>query len=115
MLTDLHITRVESADALTAFSAKAAAAGKAAVVLATSKKESSSLYKALSMQLHRGLAFGEVHVSAAEVLGALEVAEGALPALVVVKVRMRLRPPARTHAHAARVGVGVVGIGAFVH
>lgn len=63
LFTNRFVKQLKSKEVYDAFLEKAAAAGKAAVVLATTKTQTTSLYEGLSMQLRKGLAFGEQRCS----------------------------------------------------
>ncbi|KAG2492483.1 hypothetical protein HYH03_009148 [Edaphochlamys debaryana] len=81
-LTDAAISRLASPADLEAFREKAG--GRPQVLLFTTKAESTPLYKALSLQLRKGLAFGEVHSGKGAAL-VEEFGVGDMPALIVVK------------------------------
>ncbi|EFJ40007.1 hypothetical protein VOLCADRAFT_108380 [Volvox carteri f. nagariensis] len=93
LLTDVHITRVRSTADLEQMRAAAEAAGKPQVLLFTDKEAATPVYKGLSMQLRRGLAFGMVVVAAGDEGGPAAEREGvlrkfgveSLPSLLVVK------------------------------
>jgi hypothetical protein len=69
-------------------------AARSQVVLFTSKKDTPVMFKGLSMQLHRGLDFAEVHESVEDVvlLHSIET----FPSVLVIKVPCR--PSGPTHA-----------------
>ncbi|MEW5301253.1 MAG: hypothetical protein WDW36_004124 [Sanguina aurantia] len=81
LLTDLHITRIVTEPQLDTF--LASQPGSPKVLLFTSKPASTPLYKALSLQLHSKLGFGEAQGSASAVLERYGVKD--LPMLVVVQ------------------------------
>ncbi|GAX77546.1 hypothetical protein CEUSTIGMA_g4990.t1 [Chlamydomonas eustigma] len=81
MLSSAYITRVRSIHDFEEF--KAVRPEVAKVVLFTSKKETPTMYKSLSMQLHRGLDFAEVHESVEDVV--LLHAVEQFPFLLVIK------------------------------
>lgn len=80
-LHNLHVTRVASLADFDAFTSDKSEIPK--VVLFTAKLETTTLFKGLSMQLHLGLDFAEVHESALDVIEMYGITD--FPTLIVTK------------------------------
>lgn len=81
LLSSTYITRITSVDDFEKFSVNNP--GVAKVFLFTSKTETPIMYKGLSMQLHRGLDFAEVHKDVKDVVAMHEVQD--FPTIMVAK------------------------------
>lgn len=81
LLTDLHIQKLSDKDSFDAFTLQNSQKPKA--VLFTSKTETTNMYKGLSMQLHDGLDFAEVHESSSDIVEAYGISD--FPMLIVTK------------------------------